>query len=1134
MIIDLTEDEEVVPSSEEQPTAAPGAGYASSMSPALPIASNADAPRNFPTFSKPNSYIPAWSGLNRSYHKQTLQSYRNVIASNVTEGGNFAAYSRNATLAAPQSAISNQIPISGPFSNNPLHVSQQHYPMTIEKQRVYPPALDQSKPVSAYEANMASRAMVTNTVTNRIAVSDRLIVRFSVLDHQYFTARVESGQVTAPIVECLKRTPGAKFDLKASRWCFPFSSHQILSHALSRYWCIVEEIPMGVMAAAQLRTSISSIVATDVASALIPYLGERVMSQLAPFQLEAVKFILDKKGRALIADEMGLGKTRTAIGGAMLYQDDWPVLVVCPSSARFHWQAELLAVLSPHILDPREVTVVENGQHSILSASAQFSYKFVIVSYTLVNKLLVRLQQSNFGIVIADESHYLKTRKAQRTKALLPLIHTAKRALLLSGTPALSRPVELFTQLHALLPKVWSDFKSFGKRYCVDPRPSKDKSLFNSHNRFQYGENAFKGANNTQELHVLLTSTIMLRRLKKDILKQLPQKRRYLVKVNIEDENTRRCLQASLVQLAQYEELLTKKKASRAKRRKNADYNDDENFDTAEDLPAKSDDPEMDPLKTAKSKRKSLLMELFRDSGIAKLSAIWKQLQRLLEMDSAGKVLVFAHHRNVLDALCRYLRDQEVEYIRIDGMTASSERHQRTQQFQTNPAIRVAVLGITAAGIALTLTAANLVFFAELFWTPGSLVQAEDRAHRIGQVRDVKIFYFFANSSIDELLWPLVRKKLQLLGEIVEGKLGLDLAAQSKEGVIMEAKRIPSQGKLQGSENNSKLNSSSSSSSSVDAAHATVSHTGAAAIEASTEANSIKKRKGTDNVYEDAQGRQIFDLLEDDDDFEELMIEMVRESTCEFQEQISDDSSDAGDNDDDDGDEQSQAPDVYEEYLKRTIPPDKLAIFYLNELADKEKHRLETLRQKYAQQEEMKKTHPELSLFMSASQMMEGTLQLPPTSQLTTQPQSQNTAVHGSASMQGSPASIESIEMLSKEPLQHAIIDLMDSDNDDYSSIYHPVTASEDLNMVDTFENYSNSQLAAKIPLSHLPPLHSTSTATPSLVTASNSSVDTEMDTRTASVGFNKLKEAIKRFTVKAALVNHLEQSTCENLDKIE
>lgn len=171
MIIDLTEDEEVVPSSEEQPTAAPGASYASSMSSALPLSSNADAPRNFPTFSKPNSYIPAWSGMNPSYHKQTLQSYRNVIASNVTEGGNIAAYSRNATLAAPQSAISNQIPISGLFPNNPLHVSQQHYPMTIEKKRVYPPALNQSKPVSAYEANMASRATATNTVTNRIAVS---------------------------------------------------------------------------------------------------------------------------------------------------------------------------------------------------------------------------------------------------------------------------------------------------------------------------------------------------------------------------------------------------------------------------------------------------------------------------------------------------------------------------------------------------------------------------------------------------------------------------------------------------------------------------------------------------------------------------------------------------------------------------------------------------------------------------------------------------------------------------------------------------------------------------------------------------------------------------------------------------
>lgn len=625
----------------------------------------------------------------------------------------------------------------------------------------------------------------------------------------------------------------------------------MLFHALQKNRCQVEMIPHGIIAAAQLKNNKNS--SDDqlfISQVLEPLLGPKVLSHLAPFQQEAVKFIHDKKGRALIADEMGLGKTRTAIGGALLYQEHWPTLIVCPSSARFHWQAELLSILSPEIIDAREVTVVENGQHAIVSNSSQYAYKFVIISYSLVAKLQERLQKSKFGVVIADESHYLKTRKAMRTKALLPLIHAAKCAMLLSGTPALSRPVELFTQLHALQPTQWNDFKAFGKRYCVDPRPSKEKSMYNSHNRFNFGENAFKGANNTQELHVILTSTIMIRRLKKDILTQLPQKKRYLVKVGVEDEPERRRLRSMLSQLSQYEELLKKRKVTRSKHRRPHDEVDEE-----------EQDEDVDPLDDAKKKRKSLLMELFRDSGIAKLPSILKQLQRFLDVDGGGKVLVFAHHRNVLDGICRYLRGNDVEYIRIDGMTQSSDRHQRTQQFQTDAKIRVGVLGITAAGIALTLTAAHVVFFAEMFWTPGSLIQAEDRAHRIGQTRDVKIFYFFAESTIDELLWPLVRKKLQLLGEIVEGKSGLDLAAQAKDEVTTKAKAVAAVSRTNssldvgntGSQEGEGTVMSSSSSSSSSSNNLTV---------------GMKRKSSVDNVYKDEEGRLVFDLLEDDDDFE--------------------------------------------------------------------------------------------------------------------------------------------------------------------------------------------------------------------------------------------------------------------------
>jgi hypothetical protein len=147
--------------------------------------------------------------------------------------------------------------------------------------------------------------------------------------------------------------------------------------------------------------------------------------------------------------------------------------------------------------------------------------------------------------------------------------------------------------------------------------------------------------------------------------------------------------------------------------------------------------------------------------------------------------LVFAHHKVVIDGLCKFFREKSMQFIKIDGTTSSKDRHAHTQRFQNDADVRVAVLGITAAGIALTLTAANVVFFAEMYWTPGSLIQAEDRVHRIGQLREVKVFYFFAENSVDELLWPLVRKKMKVFGEFIEGRLNADMGAslfKSKTG----------------------------------------------------------------------------------------------------------------------------------------------------------------------------------------------------------------------------------------------------------------------------------------------------------------------------------------------------------------
>jgi SNF2 family DNA or RNA helicase len=106
------------------------------------------------------------------------------------------------------------------------------------------------------------------------------------------------------------------------------------------------------------------------------------------------------------------------------------------------------------------------------------------------------------------------------------------------------------------------------------------------------------------------------------------------------------------------------------------------------------------------------------------------------------------------------------KFIRIDGSTSPKSRQEQILTFQTDPTVRIALLGITAAGVAVTLTASSTVWFAELFWTPAIMVQAEDRCHRIGQQASVRCLYFVAKGTLDEVLWKLIEKKFRDLGEV--------------------------------------------------------------------------------------------------------------------------------------------------------------------------------------------------------------------------------------------------------------------------------------------------------------------------------------------------------------------------------
>ncbi|KFP76977.1 SWI/SNF-related matrix-associated actin-dependent regulator of chromatin subfamily A-like 1, partial [Acanthisitta chloris] len=504
---------------------------------------------------------------------------------------------------------------------------------------------------------------------------------------------------SADVIGVFKQMDSRNYDMNTRKWNFLLEDYPRLMQVLQSLLAVeVEPLPEAVIQtfAAQLQRSTSQ---TDIPDADLSVVDSKIVTSLMPFQREGVNFAIFRNGRLLLADDMGLGKTIQAICIAAYYQKEWPLLVVTPSSVRFTW-AEAFHRWLPS-LSPGSTHVIVTGKDNLTGSLIN------IISFDLLSKMDKQLN-SPFKVVIVDESHFLKNTKTARCRAAMPLLKAARRVILLSGTPAMSRPAELYTQIMAVQPTFFPQFHSFGLRYC-DAR------------KMPWGWD-YSGSSNLTELKILLEESIMIRRLKSDVLSQLPAKQRKMVVVAPEgiSAKTKAALAAEAKKMAKGYE--------------------------------------------SKQQEKEALLVFYNRTAEAKIRSVVEYILELLESGN-NKFLVFAHHKIMLDAIAAELEKKHVEYIRIDGSTPSAERQSLCHSFQFSEKQVVAVLSLTAANMGLTLSAADLVVFAELFWNPGVLIQAEDRAHRIGQTSSVNVHYLVAKGTADDYLWPIIQEKIKVLGE---------------------------------------------------------------------------------------------------------------------------------------------------------------------------------------------------------------------------------------------------------------------------------------------------------------------------------------------------------------------------------
>jgi len=286
----------------------------------------------------------------------------------------------------------------------------------------------------------------------------------------------------------------------------------------------------------------------------------------------------------------------------------------------------------------------------------------------------------------------------------------------LSGTPIVNKPIEAYNALRLIRPEVFSSSQYYIQRYC-DPK----------WNGFGLDTS---GASHTQELHELLTGTVMIRRLKRDVLPQLPPKVRSFVPVQLHNREDYRLAEEDFIGF-----LRETKGAEAARRASNAE-------------------------------------------ALAKIEAL-KQLSvqgKLAEsidwisdfLENGEKLVVFAVHKFVIEALMQKFGKIAVK---IDGSVSLSERNKAVEAFQGNDKIRLFVGNIKAAGVGLTLTASSNVVFLELPWTPGDLSQAEDRCHRIGQKDSVNIYFLLAPDTIEERLAHILDSKRKVLDAVLDGEI---------------------------------------------------------------------------------------------------------------------------------------------------------------------------------------------------------------------------------------------------------------------------------------------------------------------------------------------------------------------------
>lgn len=456
-----------------------------------------------------------------------------------------------------------------------------------------------------------------------------------------------------------------------------------------------------------MATSLEASVAIDAGPDFIISVPEGLAP--LPFQRGGVHYAMQRKG-TLIADDMGLGKTIQAICFINCRPEIKKVVIVVPASIRINWYREL----NKWLTRPFNIRIAEPTWWP--------QADIVICNYDIIHRFEEQLTQK-IDLAIADEAQNIKNPTTKRGQAVLTLGKSATYRLALTGTPMENGEEEVFTIAQFCDPETYNNRFMFKKKYCGD---------------------AVKRAN----LQRKLRSTIMVRRLKTEVLKDLPMKFRKVIELPYEDE-----------ELKEFERQATRKISTDRM----------EELKAALELAKASDnfadyDTAIQNIQEGCSAQFEMMAELRHRTALATLPYAIDHLRMCFEELKIPKIVFFCHHRDVSDAVHAAFPHSVQHYGGMDDM----KKQAAVDGFQLDPHVNLFVGSIRASGVGITLTAGSHCVFGEFDWVPGRMVQAEDREHRIGQKDNVTVDFLVLEGSFTATMAKRIVEKQNAIDQALD------------------------------------------------------------------------------------------------------------------------------------------------------------------------------------------------------------------------------------------------------------------------------------------------------------------------------------------------------------------------------